>query len=61
MNVRFVKVKHHTRPVGKRCMHCGRPATVTATRKDGKYRLSVWYCDEHAEMRGVFGEKGVTV
>jgi len=53
MNIRFTYVKHHSRSIGRSCMHCGRPATWTAVRNQGKFKLSVWYCDEHAEVRGV--------
>ena len=49
---RFVGVKTYQRPIGKSCMHCGRKATVTATRKLHGFRLPVYYCQVHAEMRG---------
>ena len=52
----FVGVKSYQRPIGKKCMHCGRPATVTATRKSNGFRLAVRYCDEHAAMRGAVKE-----
>lgn len=45
---KLIYVKTHKRPVGRRCMHCGRPATVTAVRDDGKFKLNVRYCHEHA-------------
>lgn len=49
MSIRFTHVKHHSRSIGKSCMHCGRPAAVTAIRKqDNKFKLSVRYCLEHA-------------
>jgi hypothetical protein len=54
----FVSVKRPKSGVGRQCMHCGRPATVKATRvarygKNSVRRLPVRYCDEHAELRGV--------
>ena len=58
MTERFVHVRRPARGTGRRCMHCGRPATVTAERvirwEPGKvHRLEVRYCDEHATRRGV--------
>lgn len=50
--MKFTHVKRHKTPVGKSCLHCRRPATVTATRKTGGFKMDVAYCDEHAEMRG---------
>ena len=49
MTTRIIGVKRYKRPIGRACMHCGRPATVTATRK-GRHRLNVRYCAEHAAM-----------
>lgn len=46
MTSTFVHVKAYKRPIGSNCMHCGCPATVTAD------RMRVWYCAEHAEIRG---------
>lgn len=58
MNTRFVHVKHHSRSIGKLCMHCGCPVTVTAIRiQDKKFRLPVAYCLEHAIARGVVDEE----
>lgn len=48
----FVKVQTPKRPTGKSCLHCGRPATVLATRKSNGFRLAVRYCEIHAQMRG---------
>jgi hypothetical protein len=31
-------------------MHCGRNAIHTAVRRDGKFRMDVWFCDEHAKV-----------
>ena len=59
MTTKFTHIKHHSRSIGRDCMHCGRPATVTAVRKqDNKLKLPVRYCDEHAEIRGVFETRG---
>lgn len=51
---KFTYVKVHKRSVGKRCMHCGRPATVTALRVSprSKFKLNVRYCQVHAEELG---------
>ena len=50
-------VKHETGPdAGKRrnCMHCGKPAVHTAVRKQDKFTMSVWFCDDHeSAMREV--------
>jgi len=51
----FVKVKFHKRPLSKKyssCLHCGRSAVITATRKLHGFRLPVQYCQDHAELRG---------
>jgi hypothetical protein len=51
--MRHINVKQFARPIGRRCMHCGRPATVTATRRAagrGGLRLDVRYCAEHAAL-----------
>lgn len=50
MRSHFVKVKRPKRGVGKRCMHCNKPATTTAVRKTNGYKMDVRYCDNHAEM-----------
>lgn len=48
----FIYVKQYRRPIGRRCMHCGRPATVTAVDNGGKFRHEVRYCEEHARQEG---------
>ncbi len=45
---RFITVRRPKRGVGKRCMHCKKPATTTAIRKANGHRMDVRYCDEHA-------------
>ena len=32
---------------GRLCMHCGRQAIHEATRRQGKFTMSVWFCDNH--------------
>jgi hypothetical protein len=54
MTATFIKVKVYQRSVGKKCLHCGRNATVRALRvndKDGP-KMPVVYCLEHARARG---------
>jgi hypothetical protein len=58
MTERFTHIKRPSRGTGRQCLHCGRPATITATRV-ARYggghpatRLQVRYCDEHAQVRG---------
>ena len=56
----FIVVKRPKRGVGKRCMHCNKPATTTAVRKANGHRRAVRYCDDHAELIigiGVAGER----
>lgn len=55
---RTVHVKTHKRSVGRRCLHCGRPATVTgiAIVGKGKWRLPVRYCQLHAVEMGAIKE-----
>ena len=48
---KFTHVKTYQSTIGRLCMHCGRQATTTAVRKDGKFVMDVRYCDEHAEVR----------
>lgn len=56
METTFVKVKVYKRSAGKRCLHCGSLATVTAFRKGSNgVKLPVRYCAKHAEVRGVPG------
>lgn len=51
MSASHVHVKTYQRPIGRRCMHCGKPATVTATRKTGGgFRFDVRYCGDHAAL-----------
>lgn len=55
---RFTHVHRPKRGTGRQCMHCGRPATTTATRvlrypNGDRRRLQVRYCDDHAALRGV--------
>lgn len=58
MQERFVYVKTYERPIGRQCMHCGRPAHVTATRKPTQGPvLEVRYCHEHAVLRGAIKEE----
>lgn len=55
---RFIHVRRYKRSIGKRCMHCGRPATTTAMRKTaGGKKLAVRYCHEHDEqlIQGLVG------
>lgn len=45
-----VDVNRRKRSIGRQCMHCGRPATVTATRVIGNgMRLDVRWCAQHAD------------
>jgi hypothetical protein len=58
MATRFIKVKAYQRPVTNSrgvkltCLHCRKGATITATRRQGKFRMPVRYCPDHAQMRG---------
>jgi hypothetical protein len=47
--MKFVNVKTFKRSVGKNCLHCGTPATITAVRTDTGFRLPVRYCPKHWE------------
>ena len=46
----FIAVKRPKRGVGRRCMHCTLPATVTAVRKANGHRMDVRYCDDHDKL-----------
>jgi len=52
---KYTHIKYRTRSIKKSCMHCERPATVTADqhfqhgRIGQKFTMEVWYCTEHAE------------
>lgn len=51
MTTKTVNVKRRKRPIGRRCMHCNRSATVTATRILGNgMRFDVHMCVECADM-----------
>ena len=52
MTATFSGVEIHTAPIGRRCLHCGRAATVTALRLDERHRLPVKFCIEHAAIAG---------
>ena len=54
---RYLEIKVHKRNVGRRCMHCGRPAKVTGWRRTGPNMKDstchpVRYCIEHAVQFG---------
>ena len=34
-------------------MKCGSPAKVTAVNKNGKIKMDVWYCMDHAKEGGL--------
>lgn len=57
---RTVHVKTHKRSVGRQCMHCGRPATVTgvAIVGKGRWRFNVRYCGVHAQEMGAVKKEG---
>jgi hypothetical protein len=40
-------VKHED-GTGRLCMHCGKDAVHAATLVTGKFKMSVWFCDDHA-------------
>lgn len=56
---RLQAIRTYTRPIGRQCLHCGRPATTTAVRAERKrwgLRMEVAYCDHHlAEAQQVYG------
>lgn len=52
MVTRFIKVKVHKRSIGKWCQHCHTSATVTALRRQDRFKMPVWYCLDHAKQRG---------
>jgi len=52
MTATFSQVEIHTAPIGRQCLHCGRPATVTALRVGDRHRLPVEFCVEHAAIAG---------
>ena len=56
---RLVNVRTFKRSTGRSCMHCGRPATVTAVRirTQGKNRMEVRYCADHYELAAAVTEK----
>lgn len=62
----YTHVKEYQRTIGKRCMHCGRSATVRAylrTRKphgSGYFKLPVRFCREHAVQVGAIEEEGAS-
>jgi hypothetical protein len=54
---KYVSVKTPKRPVGKRCMHCNRPAKVVGVdATDDRFRHRVFYCLEHAQQFGAVRE-----
>ena len=48
--VTYIAVKRPKRNIGKRCMHCGKPAKVLAIRKLYGNKLTVRYCETHAAV-----------
>jgi len=42
----------------RRCMHCTHAAVHAAVRRDGKFSMAVWYCDEHAKYVRKSGQNG---
>lgn len=52
---RYSKIQRPNRPVGHRCMHCNRRATVTGWRRTGptfaeSLQHRIYYCDQHADV-----------
>ena len=56
MASKYIGVKRHKRSIHKNCMRCNDPATVTATRKNGRMALDVHYCEAHAIKGGLIDE-----
>lgn len=53
MSTRFLisETRYYQKTIGKRCMHCGRSATVkSAYRLASGFLVRVRYCETHAEM-----------
>ena len=45
-------VKHESGPnagIQRNCMHCGKSAVHAAVRKQGKFTMNVWFCDDHEQ------------
>jgi len=47
----YTRVKAYQQSVGRECMHCYRPATTTVTRRFHRFRMQVWFCEDHAHLR----------
>jgi hypothetical protein len=50
MRRKFTNVKRYKTSIGRSCMHCGRSATVTATRHLHGKKLPIRLCEDHAEL-----------
>ena len=41
-------VKHED-GIGRLCMHCSKGAVHTAVLVNGKYKMDVWFCNDHKD------------